>query len=160
MLFNSYQFLLLLVMTFIIYYSPFFNNHQVSVLILSSILFYSYNQPYLFMLLAFSASVNAVASYFVFYNQTKERKYAWAFAGVVLNLLILAFFKYNHLFSGLASPADNFFYFMVTLPLPIGISFYTFQGISLILDVYDPSHKYLIKIDKNFLNHYKNTFFL
>src|SRR5258708_6685406 len=54
-----------------------------------------------------------------------------------MNLLVLIFFKYSPLL------ANTFFResgsvgeFLLTMPLPIGISFFTFQGISLVVDVY------------------------
>ncbi|MFZ2656370.1 MAG: MBOAT family O-acyltransferase [Victivallales bacterium] len=121
--------------------------------------FYGYSQPYYLTLLIFSATINAVASYLVFYSSTQSRRKAWAIVGVSLNLSILLFFKYNHLLDGIVPPSDDVFYFMVTLPLPIGISFYTFQGISLIVDTYNPNMTYDIKIEKRFALHFKNTFF-
>ncbi len=116
------------------------------VLIAASVVFYGYGQPYYLILLIFSATINAIASYLVRYSRTQSRRKASAIAGVVLNLAILLFFKYNHLLDGIVSPSHDFFYFMVTLPLPIGISFYTFQGISLVVDTYNPNNTYDIKI--------------
>ena len=159
MLFNSYPFLILVIITFLIYYCPLFKNQQVMVLIAASVVFYGYGQPYYLILLIFSATINAIASYLVRYSRTQSRRKASAIAGVVLNLAILLFFKYNHLLDGIVSPSHDFFYFMVTLPLPIGISFYTFQGISLVVDTYNPNNTYDIKIEKRFSLHFKNTFF-
>jgi alginate O-acetyltransferase complex protein AlgI len=159
MLFNSFPFLLLVIITFLIYYCPLFKNQQVLVLITASIIFYGYSQPYYLLLLLISASINAIASYLVFYADTQSHRKVSAIAGVVINLAILIFFKYNHLLDEIVSPAHDLFYFMVTLPLPIGISFYTFQGISLVIDTYDPEKIYDLKVEKKFSTHYKNTVF-
>lgn len=69
----------------------------------------------------------------------------WAILGVAANLVVLGFFKYAGLFA--ATVADWFGqgvqpgYWLVMLPLPVGISFYTFQGVSLVVDVYRYGHQ-------------------
>jgi alginate O-acetyltransferase complex protein AlgI len=79
--------------------------------------------------------INAHYSFKVF-NQSKhlkqKRQYAWT--GVIINLSLLCFFKYSGLIGNLFDTSDigNF---LISIPLPVGISFYTFQGISLILDL-------------------------
>ncbi len=163
MLFNSYPFLLLVIITFFIYYSRPFERHQVLVLIISSLIFYGYTQPYLLILLCLSASINAVTSYAVCFEKTEKRRKLLAISGVTFNLLILAFFKYNRLLDGMAvktiSETDNLLHLIINIPLPVGISFYTFQGISLVMDLYKPAKTYNIDIDRDFLRHYKKTFF-
>lgn len=69
-----------------------------------------------------------------------------AVSGVTSNLLILAFFKYGPLFSHTFFNAPNSVGdFLITIPLPIGISFFTFQGISLMIDVFQ--EKYFVGKD-------------
>lgn len=159
MLFNSYPFAVLVFVTFVIYYLI-DKRLQIYVLLASSIVFYGYSQPYLLILLLLSGSVNAVASYFVFYQEGESRKKGIAVACVLFNLLVLASFKYNHLFDGLQSiEKESLAHFLVMLPLPIGISFYTFQGISLVMDIYKPLEKHEVAIDKNFYRHYLQSMF-
>lgn len=136
MLFNSFIFIALLLITATLYYTPILSKLQVKILILASLIFYSYYQPILVLLLLLSVSINIVSSYYVVYGRPRYKKLA-ATLGVVLNLSILLFFKYSPLF------ARTFFRetssvgeFLITIPLPIGISFFTFQGISLVVDVY------------------------
>ena len=73
--------------------------------------------------------------------------------GVSINLLILGFFKYNNLiiksFDLSGSPAE----YLIAIPLPIGISFFTFQGISLLMDVYKGEYN----SDRNLKVHSVNT---
>jgi alginate O-acetyltransferase complex protein AlgI len=156
MLFTSFVFLILLILTFSIYYIPLFKNLQLQILISSSLLFYAYDQPILVLLLLFSVSINIVSSYWIVYGEVKRQK-TYAYLGVIINLSILLFFKYSPLiyntFFKVPDTIDSFFQ---TLPLPIGISFFTFQGISLIIDVY--KQKYVSNKDlvpKSFFQHAK-----
>jgi alginate O-acetyltransferase complex protein AlgI len=92
----------------------------------------------------------------------------WAIFGVVLNLLVLGFFKYAGLF---ALSFSEWFgvgirpgHWLVLLPLPIGISFYTFQGISLVVDVYRYGHEknravFGMNHCRSFWEHYFKTVF-
>ncbi|HLP19007.1 MAG TPA: MBOAT family O-acyltransferase [Chitinophagales bacterium] len=92
------------------------------------------------MLLLFSVSINIVSSYYVVYGRPENRK-LMATMGVVLNLGILVFFKYSPLFAHtFLSSTSSVGEFLLTLPLPIGISFFTFQGISLVIDVYQEKY--------------------
>lgn len=136
MLFNSSVFLILLAFTFILYYQKWFGKNQVLILIVSSLVFYAYNNPYLLILLLFSAGINVTSSYYVAYGNIANRKLI-ATAGVVFNLTVLAFFKYSPLIAkSLFNENSSVGEFLLTIPLPIGISFYTFEGISLLVDVF------------------------
>src|SRR5947208_3486120 len=98
MLFNSFPFLCLLLVSFAVFYLPipFFRraNTQLLVLIAASVVFYGYFKPVLLILLAFSGAVNVLTSYYVHYGRPRNR-FPLACAGVVINLLVLAFFKYS-----------------------------------------------------------------
>ncbi|HET6990756.1 MAG TPA: MBOAT family O-acyltransferase, partial [Bacteroidia bacterium] len=136
MLFTSLNFIILLFLTFVVYYLPFFSRFQITILAISSLIFYAYSQPILLFLLLVSVLINIISSYYVTYGKP-ERKKINAIAGVSLNLFILIFFKYSPLFSRtFLNPKDPIGSFLLTIPLPIGISFFTFQGISLVVDVY------------------------
>jgi len=140
MLFNSFIFAALLLVTFIIYYFPKFSKHQVFILILSSLIFYAYEQPSLVLLLLFSAGLNVFTSYYIANGKPEWRK-PLAVTGIVLNLCGLAFFKYSPLVSKvLFDPADSIGRFLISIPLPIGISFFTFEGISLLVDVFNQKY--------------------
>lgn len=158
MLFNSYPFVILVLITFLFYYML-FRHQQVFILIVSSFVFYGYSQPYLLILLFLSGSINAIISYLVYFEKKDNKKRITAITGVFFNLLVLGVFKYNHLLDGWASEHNQIIDYFITLPLPIGISFYTFQGISLVMDIYHPLKKYDLKIDERFKIHYLNTIF-
>lgn len=139
MLFNSLPFALLFIVTLIVFYIPILSNYQVCILVLSSFIFYAYDQPYLLTLLLLSAIISTICSYNIIRVQERRRKIVWAGGGVIVNLLILAFFKYGPLatplFSGSLALENGMLRKVLSLPLPIGISFYTFHGISLLIDV-------------------------
>lgn len=140
MLFNSFAFVILVVITFVLYYVPRLSKIQVPVLVIASLIFYGYNQPVLVLLLLFSVSINILSSYKVTYGDVRNRK-MWATFGVVLNLAVLLFFKYSPLIGNTFFNAPSSIgEFLITIPLPIGISFFTFQGISLLVDVYKENH--------------------
>ncbi len=160
MLFNSIPFLALLAITFVLYYLPCLARHQITILILSSLLFYSYSEPVLVLLLLFSVGVNIICSYKVVYGKALHIK-LWAIGGVATNLGILVFFKYGPLLAKtFISRPDSFGEFIITLPLPIGLSFFTFQGISLVIDVYRGKYadsKSLVP--ESFITHAKRILF-
>lgn len=161
MLFTSFAFVILVVITFVLYYLPFLHRWQVPILIIASLVFYAVNQANLLWLLILSVSINIVSSYFVVYGRPHWRRFhaTW---GVVANLSILCFFKYGPLLSHTFLPADNSLaQTLIALPLPVGISFFTFQGISLVVDTYRfrevPEYRSLIA--HNLLAHAKTVFF-
>src|SRR5262249_2562927 len=95
--------------------------------------FYGYGQPELLPPLAV-----AVCGTFVFLVMALRNRAIWLPAGVVFNLLLLALFKYKFLFIGADTqgltgimPID----LLVKFSLPIGISFFVFQNISIPVDL-------------------------
>ena len=138
MLFNSFDFLVLVLVTLLLYYLPLFRHGQVSILIISSMVFYAWFQPWLLLLLLFSALINSAMSYAVEFCGDYGEKKRWVIAGVALNIGVLAIFKYGPL--GIETAGRNLpdpiLEWFLSIPLPLGISFYTFQGISLLIDVF------------------------
>ena len=116
-----------------------------TVLVLFSLLFYAWGEPvYVFLMLG-SVCVNFLAGKGIDYFQDGTRR-KWALiGGLACNIAILGTFKYAGFFAqtlndvGLTVPVPK-------IALPIGISFYTFQSISYLVDVYrrvSPSQKRL-----------------
>jgi alginate O-acetyltransferase complex protein AlgI len=159
MLFTSSAFWFLLVVTFVLYYLRFFQKYQKIILITASLIFYAYDNLSLVLLLVLSVGINITSSYFVTYGRLDRQKF-WAILGIAANLLILIFFKYGSLVAHtLMNVNGDFGHLLISLPLPIGISFFTFQGISLIVDVY--SEKYSNKrevVPVDFLQHCERVF--
>lgn len=103
-------------------------------LVLASLIFYAYGEPVYIILMLFSSFINYIFGLFV----GKENKSAKVFMilAVAVNIGLLAVFKYagffmenlNHI-TGLTLPVPQ-------IELPIGISFFTFQALSYVIDVY------------------------
>ena len=146
MLFNSWSFLALLAATFALYYAPWSRGHhgkawQVTLALVASVVFYGWEDPKLIGLLAISCVGNSIATgriilHKVAGDETKVRQ--WTRHAVMMNLALLGIFKYAGFFANLLPdyPAsETLKIWLAAIPLPIGISFYTFHGISMIVDV-------------------------
>lgn len=166
MLFTSLPFAVLVLITLLLYYAPPLRSWQVMVLTVASFIFYSWEAPILVILLILSIAINVVTSYFIARGKPSHQKF-WAVMGVSLNLGVLLFFKYSPLFARtfLGGDHGSLGHFLMTIPLPIGISFFTFQGISLVVEVFRTRHpgepgKYAPLpelVPDTFLQHLQNT---
>ena len=140
MYFTSFEFGAFFLATFILYYLPITRRCQVELLIAASLVIYWLEAGNFLILLVLSSATTALLSY----RLTGARGRYWtAFLGVAGNLLVLGFFKYKSLFLPGAPAADSagdIWTLLLQAGLPVGISFYTFHGISLIVDTYrDPT---------------------
>ncbi|MBA2587656.1 MAG: MBOAT family protein [Alphaproteobacteria bacterium] len=166
MLFTDRAFFALLFCTFAAYYLRRSAGYQIAVLLIASLLFYAWSQPWLLILLGFSALLSTVTSYEIEREQDDRARRAWAIGGVAVNLTVLAFFKYDRLvYASLvgSQPAGGFLGTLLGVPLPIGISFYTFHGISLVVDVFRARRsgetQSPLKQERGFLDRARRTFF-
>ena len=99
------------------------------ILIIFSLIFYAWGEPVYVFLMLFSVLANYLFGLKIDAGQGKKRKlFLWG--GVGSNLLILFFFKYAGLAARTLGMKDP------EIALPIGISFYTFQALSYLVDVY------------------------
>lgn len=133
MTFTSWQFGVFVAAVFGLYYLPPLRPVQVQLLVLASVVFYGYGQPELLPLL-----LTAILGTYLFLVLAFRNRAVFMPAGIAFNLALLAFFKYKFLFvdaaplaAGGAGPVD----FLLRLPLPIGISFFVFHNISLLVDL-------------------------
>jgi alginate O-acetyltransferase complex protein AlgI len=129
--FTSWQFGIFAAAVFAIYYLPPVRAFQVQALVLASLVFYGYGQPELMPLV-----LAAVLGTYAFLVLALQNRRIWLPIGIAFNLSLLAFFKYKFLF--IASPTvtgNGALDFLVNLPLPIGISFFVFHNISLLVDL-------------------------
>ena len=145
MLFNSWEFAILLLATAGLYYLPVGGRTrrvwQVLLLLCASAVFYAWENPRLLLLLACSCLTNAVAVERILFHKVRDdgRRSArrWLHGAVAVNLGLLAFFKYAGFLAGLLPEGwlgTEVLEWVRGIPLPVGISFYTFQGISLVVD--------------------------
>lgn len=136
MLFNSLEFIIIFlpIVIFLNYYFNKKNNfYSKIVLIFSSIIFYGAWNLKLLPLLIFSILINFVLSNLIINSQNNKKK-LYVFYGVSLNILVLGIFKYTNFF------IENYNYLfsselkLLNLIFPLGLSFYTIQQISYLID--------------------------
>ncbi|MCL1469930.1 hypothetical protein [Argonema antarcticum] len=170
MLFTTSTFLVFFLITFCIYYFPLCRKNQIAILVIASFIFYAWSSPILLILLVISILINGLASFQVGQAEKKNKQLFWALLAVVINISILSIFKYGALLTHLVvdrfnpsnAPTEGMIALLLYLPLPIGISFYTFEGISLVVDVLRRKQKdsqAISIVDSNLINHLLNTSF-
>lgn len=153
MLFNSVGFALFLPIVFLLYWFVAGKNLRLQnlLLLVASYFFYAcWDWRFLFLLL-FSTLLDYFAGIKIGTSQNRKSKQFWLWLSIMINLGFLALFKYYNFFAesfaqsvsllGLkANPV------LLNVILPVGISFYTFHGLSYIIDIY----KDRIKPETNF----------
>lgn len=156
MIFNSFAYLLFLPVVFILYW--FFTKKSLKLqnvlLLLSSYLFYAtWNWKFLFLLI-FSTLLDYFTGLKMAGSKTRQNKRFWFWLSILVNLGFLGIFKYYNFFITSFSEALGRFGVQANLStlqiiLPVGISFYTFHGLSYVIDIY----KNRIEPEKNFLDY-------
>ena len=104
-----------------------------AVLIVFSLIFYAWGEPIYILLMLFSVAVNYAAGLLI--TRKGKRSKAALAAGVTFNIALIFVFKY----AGFLVSSVNSLGFSIPMPdivTPVGISFYTFQSISYLADVY------------------------
>lgn len=104
-------------------------------LMIFSVLFYSWGEPVYILLMLFTVLINFIVGLLINGCSGNKWKKFWLFIGVLSDIAILGSFKYLGFFGESLSSIG----FNVSLPhlaLPIGISFYIFQSISYLVDVF------------------------
>ena len=140
MTFNSLQYVGFFVVVWLLYWRL-DRTRQNVLLLLASYLFYGLFDWRFLGLLLLSTAVDYQLGHRVGQEQDQRRRKWWLWASVALNLGILAIFKYLDFFFDSAKDALGAIGLDVSPPLlrivlPVGISFYTFHGISYVFDVY------------------------
>lgn len=143
MFFNSLDFLLFLPIVFILYWFVFNKNktHQNTLLIVASYYFYScWDWRFLF-LLVFSTLLDFFSALMMEQSKTEKNRKFWLWLTIGINLGFLGIFKYYNFFAQsfsdlLAGFGFQSNPFLLQLILPVGISFYTFHGLSYVIDIY------------------------
>ncbi len=140
MLFNSWEFVFLLLVTMLLYFNvP--NKLKTLVLFVSSYVFYAFWRWDFALLMAGVSVVNYFSGLkIVKANSVNERK-MWLTTSVFISLLPLLYFKYGNFFIANVNSMFSIMNYSRELSylkviLPVGISFFTFQALSYTLDVY------------------------
>lgn len=146
MLFSSLVFLLLfLPVTLILYYSINHRTYRNLILLAVSLIFYGWAEPKLIVLMLFLLFSNYLLTMIMDRHEGKARLF-WLMSVVAIDLGTLFYYKY---FNFTLININRLFHtnFVSNVVLPIGISFYLFQVMSYVIDVYRKE----VKVQKNFL---------
>lgn len=138
MVFSSLLFLFMyLPIVLLIYYAVPYKFRNLF-LFFANLVFYGWGEPVFVLLMIFSTIVDYTCGHFIDKYRTSNKKIAKTFliTSVVVNLSLLGFFKYAGFITDTLNAIPFFSLPKIEVPLPIGISFYTFQTMSYSIDVY------------------------
>jgi alginate O-acetyltransferase complex protein AlgI len=156
MLFNSLSFAIFLPLIFTLYWFVAKRSLKLQnvLLLIASYFFYAcWDWRFLF-LLVFSTLLDYYSGIKMSDAKSQDNKKFWFWLSISINLGFLGVFKYYNFFAESFADAISNFGFSANLwalkvILPVGISFYTFHGLSYVIDVY----KDRIKAEKNFIDY-------
>lgn len=117
-------------------------------LLLGSLIFYAWGEPVYVLLMLFSTISDYFHGRVIGRARSKGIKKVFLISSIVVNLGVLCFFKYADFLVGTINQLAGTNIPLLNLPLPIGISFYTFQTMSYSIDVYRGQ----VKVQKNLLD--------
>ena len=135
MVFSSAFFLLLFLP--VVFILNFFCKKEYSnvLLLIASLIFYAWGEPYLVLLMIVSIMLNWAIGIAI--DKSMGNRKLFLIVGIICDLLILGYYKYaGFLVSTINAIAGRELFTVPSIALPIGISFFTFQAISYIVDVY------------------------
>lgn len=156
MFFNSLSFAIFLPIVFLLYWFVFnkTKSSQNLLLIVASYYFYScWDWRFLFLLI-FSTFLDYYTGIRIKKSATERGRKFWFWLSIIVNLGFLGIFKYYNFFAASFSELLNGFGLktsplLLNVILPVGISFYTFHGLSYVIDIYYKR----IKAEYNFVDY-------
>ncbi len=153
MVFSSIQFVVFFLPAFLFVYLLAGRKYKNLVFLLFSILFYAWGAPRFILILVGSTLLNFYLVKELYFARTRRIRRLLGLSSIVVNLGLLAYFKYANFFVDNLNAILNSIgfeaYHWTEVILPIGISFFTFQSLTYTIDVYRRIHAPL----KNPLNY-------
>lgn len=146
MLFTSISFLYYFLPALIIIYFITPKKYKNIILLIASLLFYFYGEPkYVFLMIAEIVIAYTGA---ILIDKYKNQSKNILIITLFIHVFLLIIFKYTDFIIQTINDISNANIKLLNIALPIGISFYTFQIISYIIDVYNGK----VKVQKNIIN--------
>jgi alginate O-acetyltransferase complex protein AlgI len=152
MLFNSFEFLMFLPIVFLLYWFVFNKNlnWQNGLVLVASYFFYGWWSWKFMGLLMLSTTLDYAYGFWVASPNRKKAKF-FLWLSIINNLGILGIFKYYNFFAVQLQKGFDLIGLhtnpiLLQVALPIGISFYTFHGMSYVFDIYRGNQKPVINI--------------
>lgn len=156
MLFNSVSFAIFLPVVFLLYW--FVTNKKLqlqnALLLAASYFFYAcWDYRFLFLLM-FSTLLDYFTGLKMQDEENKSKRKFWFWLSIIINVGFLGIFKYYNFFAEsfaamLAQTGIKINVWTIKVILPVGISFYTFHGLSYVIDIY----KNKIRAERNFVEY-------
>ena len=146
MLFTSISFLYYFLPALIIIYFITPKKYKNIILLIASLLFYFYGEPkYVFLMIAEIVIAYTGA---ILIDKYKSQSKNTLIITLFIHVFLLIIFKYTDFIIQTINDMSNANIKLLNIALPIGISFYTFQIISYVIDVYNGK----VKVQKNIIN--------
>jgi alginate O-acetyltransferase complex protein AlgI len=156
MLFNTFSYAIFLPIVFLLFWWAFKGKKDIQngFLLLVSYFFYSFWDWRFLFLLLFSTLIDYLFAKKIVCSKTIFTKKVFFWSSIIINLGFLGVFKYYNFFShslitALGRIGIHMDLVSLSIILPVGISFYTFHGLSYIIDVY----KHKIEPENNFVEY-------
>ena len=156
MLFNSPSFAIFLPVVFMLYWfvaNKDFKMQNILLLVASYFFYACWDYRFLFLLI-FSTVLDFYTGIKMSGAATKNKKKFWFWLSVIINLGFLSIFKYYNFFAtsfveALSQVGLHMNVWTIKVILPVGISFYTFHGLSYVIDIYNDK----IKPERNYIDY-------
>lgn len=136
MVFSSVMFLFRFLPVFMVCYFVVPERMKNLVLFIGSLFFYAWGEPIYVCLMLFSTISDYIHGRLIDRYRGKKAATGFLVSSILINVLILGFFKYGDFLVQTMNTVAGTSISPLGLPLPIGISFYTFQTMSYTIDVY------------------------
>ncbi len=136
MVFSSTTFLFIFLPVVFLLYLPLKSKARNILLLAASLVFYAWGEPLFVFIMAFSIVMNYLFARWIGGAKDDKSKRWLVAVAVALNLALLIVFKYTNFIVDNINGILHTSISVPQIPLPIGISFFTFQAMSYIIDVY------------------------
>ncbi len=138
--FNSSIFLVWFLPVFLLIYYSLGKRIKNSYLLFASVIIYAWSEPQFVIILLITTCLDFVLVNQMHLNASAKLKKVFLITSISINLGLLFYFKYCNFFLDSINKLFNTDVTLLSLILPLGISFYTFETITYVVDVYREVH--------------------
>ncbi len=117
-------------------------------LLLCSLFFYFYGEPKYIVILLLSCFINYMAAIMIDRSNKNSQRKLYLILAIIVDLGLLCYFKYTNFFITNINNLLGVDIPFLNVIMPIGISFFTFQTLSYVIDVYTKK----VEVSKSFIN--------
>ncbi len=137
MVFSSLIFIFFFLPAVLVLYYSSPKNTRLTVLFMVSLVFYAWGEPIYIVLMIFSTVLDYTIGLLIYkFKDIYYIKLSFLVLSISINLSLLSFFKYSNLIIDIINKIFRINFNYISISLPIGISFYTFQTLSYTIDIF------------------------